>query len=599
MMKFAARFFVLSAVVLGVAGCSTAPVKPAAIARSDYGYTKEYIQWLARTEMKKHDVTGLSIALVDDQRIVWAEGFGLADQENKIPASPETIYRAGSISKLFTATVAMQLAEQGKFDIDKPLQTYLPDFSIRRRFEDVAPITPRNLMTHHSGLPSDYIKGMWTRRAEPYATLLTPVRDEYAVQPPNTIFSYSNLGVTLLGLAEERVAGQDFAAFVQTSLLEPLGMARSSFAKGPDKSAGAAKAYVKGDLGEEPELRNLPAGGLNSTVLDLSRLMQMVFSDGMSNGRRIISSASLGEMLRPQNSGIPLDLNFHVGLGWMLSGLGDIDIKNAGPVAHHSGATLYHRSMLAMLPDKKLGVVVLANSATGGEVVNKLAAETLKLALEAKTGITQPEPIARVDDENSIPEQQLASYEGRYATIAGVVPVTKESGYLRAEVNGAPLRLVPGADGLLGLKFRLFGLFPISLGPLDRVGITKATINGHDILTARMDRQELLVGELIRPVPVSAAWQARVGEYEIVNKGDDVLLIDNIRLKNDNGLLVVEYGMPHFSAATLSFALKPLSDNEAIIYGLGRGMGETLRIAGAAGDEVIRFSGYILRKKAL
>jgi len=152
---------------VSIAGCSSAPTRPESVGRGDYAKVAEFSA-LVRHEMKKRDVTGLSIALVDDQRVVWAEGFGYADKDGSVPASPETVYRAGSISKLFTATAAMQLAERGRLGIDRPLGDYLPGFSIRTRFTDAAPVTPRSIMAHHSGLPSDYLKGMWTRNPEPF-----------------------------------------------------------------------------------------------------------------------------------------------------------------------------------------------------------------------------------------------------------------------------------------------------------------------------------------------------------------------------------------------------------------------------------------------
>src|SRR5512136_1519669 len=174
--------------VFMLSGCSTMPKRPENASRGDYGYTKEYISWLIKKEMNKNNITGLSIALVDDQKVVWAEGFGFADETNKAPATPETIYRAGSISKLFTATAAMQLVEQGRLDIDKPLQAYLPEFSVKSRFPDAGPITPRNIMTHHSGLPSDLLKGMWTKHPEPFENVVNLIRDEYTAYPPNYVF---------------------------------------------------------------------------------------------------------------------------------------------------------------------------------------------------------------------------------------------------------------------------------------------------------------------------------------------------------------------------------------------------------------------------
>ncbi len=580
-----------------LAGCAGMPPKPETMARNDYSYTREYISWLVRKEMKRNDVTGLSVALVDDQRVVWAEGFGFADLANQRSATPETIYRVGSISKLFTATAAMQLVEQGKLDIDLPLQRYLPDFSASSRFPEAGPVTPRSIMTHHSGLPSDYLKGMWTRQPQPYEGLVELLGDEYVANPPEYVFSYSNLGVTLLGHALEKLSGRDFCANMKESVLLPLGMTRSRFAPGPDTSPLGARAYRKGEEAEEFPLRDLPAGGLNSNVLELSRFMQMVFAGGRAGERQILKPETLAEMLRPQNTAVPLDLNFRIGLAWMLSGLGGIDIRNAGPVAHHGGATLNHRSQLAVLPEQKLGVVVLSNSATAGPVVNKVATELLKLALEVKSGIKQPEKTEPAAGEGSFSMEELQAYEGNYATMAGVVGITRKSDYLTAGIMGNSLRLVPRADGLLGLQYRLLGIIPISLGELDRIGISRTRVNGREIVKANMNGQELLVGERINPAPIPVEWQSRLGEYEIVNAGDDAVMVDGIRVRLERGVLMVEYSMPLFADQRMTVAIVPVSASEAVISGLGRGMGETIRIVEVGGEEMIRYSGYLLKKR--
>lgn len=264
------------------AGCSSPPVRPESVARGDYGKVAEYVSALVRYQMKKHDVTGLSIALVDNQRVIWSEGFGYADKAGDVPASPETVYRAGSISKLFTATAVMQLAERGKMDIDRPLGDYLPGFSIRTRFAEPASITPRSIMTHHSGLPSDYLKGMWSRNPEPFTGVAGRIREEYAANPPGVVFSYSNLGMTLLGDVIGKVSGRDFVDLVRDEILLPLGMNHSSFSPSADRTPPAAKGYRKG---KEAEDRDIPAGGLNTSVLDLSRFVRMVFAGGKAGDR--------------------------------------------------------------------------------------------------------------------------------------------------------------------------------------------------------------------------------------------------------------------------------------------------------------------------
>ena len=596
-MKRALGLWTILLLVVVQAGCSAAPTRPDSVARDDYAGLAKYLSALIRYEMKKQDVTGLSIALVDDQRVVWADGFGYADKAGKVPASPETVYRVASISKLFTATAVMQLAERGKLDIDRPLRDYLPEFSIRTRFPGSAPVTPRTLMTHHSGLPSDYLKGMWTRDPEPFTKVVDRIGEEYAANPPDTVFSYSNLGVTLLGHAVERIAGRDFAAHMQDCVILPLGMTRSSFSTGPDRSARAAKGYRKGREAEEYPLRDVPAGGLNSSVLDLSRFVRMVFAGGKAGDRQILEPETLAEMLRPQNAGVPLDLGFRIGLGWMLGGLDGTDMRQTGTVARHSGATFLYHGQLIVLPDRKLGVVVLSNSATAGSVVNKVATEALELALEAKTGVRQPERKKSAEGKGRLSEEVLQNYEGRYATLAGVVDIRNYPGGLRANAMNRTLLMVPRADGWLGLQYRFLGIFPVSLGELDDVGIMRADVAGREILKARMHGQEILFGERIRPTPVSGTWLQRTGEYEITNYGKDAPLVEKIRVFAEDDFLIVESAVPLLFKGRIRFALEPVSETEAIIRGMGRGMGETIRAVSVNGETMYSYSGYLLRKK--
>ncbi|HXC93264.1 MAG TPA: serine hydrolase domain-containing protein [Geobacteraceae bacterium] len=623
-----------------LAGCAGVPLKkPAFVARGDYGPAREYISALIRQEMEKQQITGLSIALVDDQKVVWAEGFGYADKAKGIAATPDTIYRAGSISKLFTATAAMQLVDDGVLNIDRPLQRYLPEFSIKSRFPDAAPITPRSLLTHHSGLPSDLLKGMWTRSPVSVDEEVTLLRDEYAANPPGFVFAYSNVGMTLLGHALEKIVDRDFASYMSISLFMPLRMTNSSFSPKIDRSSLGSKAYRANEEADETPLRDIPAGGLNTSVLDLSRFISMVFGGGWSNQRQVLKTETVAEMLTPQNSQVPLDLSFRVGLGWMLGSMGGLDIKNAGSVAHHSGATLYHRSQLVILPEQKLGVVVLANSASAAGLINKVAAETLKLALEAKSGITQPSPQQPVqavrkediktpdskeqqmlaleakygtaqlirkqqpikndkEERKPLTQEELKAYEGHYDTIVGLVEVRKKSDYLEAAMFNRTVRLVPRPDGLLEMNYKFLGLFPVSLGKLDHIYIDREMVTGRNILKVVIDGNEFLAGEQLKPGPISDKWQQRSGEYEIINAGDDAVLVDKVRLRYEEGLLKAEYTLPLFTDQILSLALAPLSETEAVICGLGRGKGETVRVVTREGQELLAYSGYLLRKKA-
>lgn len=578
-----------------LAGCASPPVRPTTLIPGEYGYLKEHITWLIRKEMSKNNVQGLSIALVDDQQVVWTEGFGYADTAARLPATADTIYRVGSVSKLFTSTAAVQLVEQGRLDLDAPLATYVPDFSLRSRFSNAAPITLRSIMTHHSGIPSDYLKGMWTPQPQPISTLPALIKDEYAAYPPNTVLSYSNLGMSLLGLAVQNVSGQEFCSHLQQQLLQPLGMQQTSCSTALPQTSSTARAYSGSTQKQEPPLRDTPAGGVNGSVRDMSRFVRMVLAQGELDGQRIIKPETVREMLTPQNSTISLDRSFRIGLGWMLGGLGGINIQQAGIVAHHAGATLYHRAQLVLLPEVKLGVVVLSNTDSAQQSINTIATETLKLALEIKTGRKQPE-YPQLATGNYLSPAELQAFQGSYATQAGLGRLEAGDGYLKAELMDRSFRLVPRSDKRLQLQYRLLGLFPINLGELGHYGVGRAVVDGHELLTVSDQGVELVIGKKVQPVALSAAWQQRLGSYRIANLGNDTQFADEITLRVADGLLVLDYTLHEFGKAKVSQVINPVSDTEAVVAGLWRGAGETVRVVSESGQERLVFAGYRLAK---
>ena len=563
----------------------------------DYSYTKEYIRWFVHQQMKKHDVTGLSLALVDDQRIVWAEGFGYADKAHNVPATPETLYRAGSITKLFTATAIMQLVERGLIDLDQPLTTYLPEFSVKTRFPDSSPITMRHILTHHSGLPRDMLRGMWSSTPQPYATVLGDLTTSYVLHPPNYIFSYSNLGMTVLGHVIERMSGMPYATYVSRKIFEPVGMTTASIETGVAASPLMAHAYNKGK--EEPELllRDIPAGGLNASVLDLARFAQVVFAQGRSGNHQVVKPETLKEMLTPQNQDVSLDLDLKTGLGWWLSDIGELHQDTVGTVASHAGGTFHYMNQLIALPDHKLGAVVMSNSSTGREIVGKIAAALLTSAIEVKSGIPSKEAAPAETLVIPFSPEQLAEYEGQYSTVVGVMKVARSGDHLRAEAMGKSFRLVPRPQQELGIEYKWLGLFPIDLGQLGKVTFSRATMAGRDVLIARNHQQSrMVVGERIRPVPIPSAWLRRVGHYEIMDLPAEEVSLDRLRLSVQDEFLVVTGRFTKPKPVEFTLALKPLSDTEAVVMGLGFGSGETLEVIQQSGEEFGQFSGYRLKR---
>ena len=574
--------------LLLLAGCATPLPSPEGNVRGDYSHTQKYLSWLIDREIAQNEITGISISLVDDQKVIWQQGFGYSDLENKILATPETVYRAGSIAKVFTAAAAMQLAEQGKLDIDQPLIAALPEFSIKSRFPNSAPVTPRNIMCHHSGLPSNFLQGLFVREPDRFESVVANIRDEYHTFPSNYVFSYSNLGMALLGAAIQKVSGEPFDAYMERGFFQPLGMTQSSFVPRP-----IAKAYDRDKEIEVFSLRDMPAANLLSNVVDLSQFLKMQFAGGEASQHRVLSEASAREMVRIQNKDFPMTFGQYVGLGWMMSG---IDVPGGGPVASHGGSLPDSHSMMAILPDHKLGVVVLSNSSSSHVTVSKIATEALRLMLEAKTGIRQDATPPVRAAERPPTNDELRQFDGNFDTIVGLAKISTKGGQIDVEAAGHQFRLVPHEDGLLTIKYRLFGMMAVRVGAFEDIHLSMANVDGRQIIVGRIGAESLIFGEKLKPTTIPELFRKNLGHYEIVGKIDGPTP-DKLLLREDNGLLVGEAHFPEVPDLLLRIAFNPVSDNEVVTAGLGTGRGDTLRLIEAGDEAMLGFSGMKLRKK--
>ena len=242
--------------------------------------------------LKAGDIAGGVVVVVKDGQILTERGFGYADVKAQKPVDPKvTLFRPGSISKLFTWTAVMQLVEQGKINLDADINQYL-DFKIPPR--DGKPITMRNLMTHSAGFVED-IKGLIIDRTRSYFVKLGPYLKDWTphrIYPAGEQAAYSNYGAALAGYIVERLSGEPFDDYVAHHIFQPLGMTRSTFDQPlpanllPDM----AKGYPQAD---KPAIKYeyvlaAPAGSLASTGDDMGKFMIAHLQDGSYNGATIL-----------------------------------------------------------------------------------------------------------------------------------------------------------------------------------------------------------------------------------------------------------------------------------------------------------------------
>lgn len=341
---------------------------------------------------------GLSIAVVYDQEIVWSEGYGYADLEKKTAATPSTVYRIGSISKLFTSTAVMQLRDRGKLRLDDPVALHLPWFEVPNPFPDAPEITIRQLLTHTSGLAREADVPYWTDHVFPTREELAEVvRAQDALNPPETTYHYSNLGMSLLGEIVTAVSGQPWAEYVQEHIFRPLGMLSSSAApderilqhlanpymlQRPDGTREVMEYYDAGAIA--------PAGGIVSTVEDLGRFASLQFRGGPAGGDQILKGSTLREMHRVH--WVYDSFSGGRGLGFYVSRRDD---KN---FIGHGGSIGAHVSHLLMVPSEKIAVIVAINADDGSpatvarQAYKVIAPSIVKVTTEPATPKPEPDP---------------------------------------------------------------------------------------------------------------------------------------------------------------------------------------------------------------
>ncbi|MEY4763713.1 MAG: hypothetical protein RI907_386 [Pseudomonadota bacterium] len=577
-----------------LAACASSPPMPL-LTTGQQQAGVDHLEAYIRHEMDAAHVPGLSIAVVSDQQVLWAQGWGWADQAKRVPADAHTVYRAGSLSKLFTTAAALQLAEQGRLPIDQPLQAWWPHFTPQAPDGTAWPITPRMLMTHHSGLPRDVLQGFMGPQPEPFERLLGVLPSLGADDRPNRAFAYSNVGMSVLGTLVAQTAGQPFEHWMQAALLQPLGMNDSTFeaTHGPRLAQG----HVQGQAAIEPGLRDVPAGGLSTSVHDLARFLRMLLAQGQLDGRTVLAPAQVQAMFTVQNADVALDAGFRVGLGWMLDSLSLGPPRGVGVVAHHAGATPLFSAQTYLLPQQKLAVVVMANDQQARQLVDKVALRALAVFLQTQADHHSP-PIAPspwADDERAQTtnraDHDARRWAGDYVTLVGPVRLDQraaEDPVAQAMGLRMPLRLHP--DGGRSLTLKVAGLWDLPLSELGQIEFKRTDIDGVAALVGQLGDSRMLLGSRVPPAPIPDDWRSRVGRYEVQAQAGETPAVRDLALVLEGGWLRLRF-TDASNNAPQERLVRPINDHEALMLTLLPDAGPRLRWAQTTAGDELRFSG--------
>ncbi len=330
-----------------------------------------FVDGFMDAKMKAGPVAGAVVVVVKDGQVFFQKGYGYEDVEKQVPVDPaQTLFRPGSVSKLFTWTSVMQLVEQGKLDLDADVNTYLKDFKVANTYPQ--PVTLRNIMTHTAGFEDGAVGYLFANKAED----LLPLGEWLAVHQParvrsptrdfsdGTSASYSNWATALAGHIVATVSGQSFDDYVAQHIFQPLGMTRSTF--GEPLPASLAPRMSQGYTFEAGAFKTHgfefihaagPAGSLSSTGSDMARFMLAHLQDGALGEGRILKPETVQMMHTRVMSPDPA-LNGHA-LGFYETYI------NGRRIIGHGGDTGWFHSVLSLMPETGIGLFASVN--TGGK----------------------------------------------------------------------------------------------------------------------------------------------------------------------------------------------------------------------------------------
>ena len=463
-----------------------------------------HIEKRVRQEMRRLDIPGFAIAVVDDQSIVWEGYYGVGNLDAEDPVTADTIFRVGSISKVFTAMEVMRLRDEGLVNLDSPIEDYLSDFDVRRFFQSDESITVRSLLTHRSGLPRNGTLPLWywDPGAAVLRELVGSLKDAYAVAPPWTRYKYSNIGYVTLGLLIEELRGGLWPYYMQRELLRSIGMNSSAFvSEGLPAGRTIATGYfpVNGENapGGEYDIIYMPSGNLHSTVGDLAAFMQFLFRDGRVGNVHLIQAETLNEMYRPDYS-TDQDPQMN-GLGWFTD-----DTYLGERVVFHDGTNSGTISYFAMVPGQKLGLVICATSNAFESVQVEFVFEALDILRQGMFGIRRATPDTASGKADESMDQNTA-FEGTYIFNGERLDVAQTAQGLFATMSGFALPLSPESQTRFTVSHKLIPGGYFTMDFLESGDAVVKLGGTYAIYAPRYPVAESL----------PATWEVWLGSYEV------------------------------------------------------------------------------------
>lgn len=500
-------------------------VAPAAIAADGaYPRTAEAAQAAIEASLAATGATSISAGFTDLDGVAWQGTTGVIDASGGSPG-PDTRYGIGSASKMFATAAVVQLVDDGLVDLDEPVVTYLPQFSMQS--PQYRQITVRMLLDHSAGFPGTSYANSFT--SVPFTGYAQQVMDYLARSnlktTPGAMSVYCNDCFTVAGELVAEVSGMSYADYVEQEILGPLGMSQSLFVTGAPPAPGTVARAVSDGVNRPLEITNAyAAGGLMSTSTDMLSFARMLMAGGMSGGEQVLTETSITEMGTSQ-LGTTLDpvpeATVDYGLGW--DSVRDLSLRAVGVRAWVKGGDTdnYHAGLL-VAPDSGLAVFV-AGAGTYSSTAAEAVAEEILLNALAERGDIPAVPERIGNDQPPLAKPTEADIRAMVGTYLG----TPMFGFRISRGDGDTLttaslqsgRWLPGASTM---SFRTDGSWWVDGGPPWSFTTVKGWSRTYLVLTQPAGYGNAfgqnILGQRVAPSgPTDRAWRQRLGEWLYVS----------------------------------------------------------------------------------
>lgn len=532
----------------------------------------------------------VSAVMFDAEGILYEKHDGYLDRRKKIRPASDSLFMIGSNTKVMTTLGILRLWEDGKLDVHDDIRKYIPEFSVKSRMGDY-PFTIEDFMMHRTGLVCDMYRYL-IHGSHEYGEIVEGLKDTYRTALPTEMFSYSNLGFTLLGILIERVSGMSYAAFMRKNLFEPLDMevyfgqerelpeqVRSRIARSYD-AEGVQKQDLLGCC--------IPAGACTYTaVYDLVKIGQLLMNKGKYGRKRLYKKKTIDWMEQlPIRDELDRELSY---IGHSLYQHKRLSSYETGPFMGHGGATIYHYSVFDFLPEEKIGVIIFSSFATAYPLILKteiaLFDEYLRQAGYRKKEESSRKPI----------KTDITRFVGKYDTSYGTMSFfLSDEGRLCFRLQGSEARTrITEGNWIRIIPQGKKKDMPADMKVISRAYLKQAVYFGRSVLVMDNGITESVIGCRYTEPAVNDMWLKALGSYRAA-EGLPKDIYKGMKLALYEGELQLTITIID---EELKYYLHVLNDEEAVVKGFGRNAGQTVTLKRDGGSLVLECDGLKAKKR--